>query len=41
MRTLTILLLAGVLLSGCNTFRGLGEDIRLLGEAIGRASSKK
>jgi len=41
MRVVAILLLASFLLSACNTMRGLGEDIRQLGDAIGRAASKK
>lgn len=41
-RTLPILLLAclaGFLLSGCNTARGVGEDIRDLGGIISHAAS--
>ncbi|MFO3904472.1 entericidin A/B family lipoprotein [Enterobacter hormaechei] len=41
-RTIKILLLmvlASVLLSGCNTARGVGEDIRSLGHAISHAAS--
>jgi entericidin A len=41
MRSVVILILAMLLLSGCNTMRGLGEDLRLLGESISRAASKK
>ncbi|AXF66547.1 entericidin, EcnA/B family [Leclercia sp. W17] len=41
-RTLKIILMtmiASALLSGCNTARGVGEDIRNLGNAISHAAS--
>ncbi|WP_333853548.1 entericidin A/B family lipoprotein [Leclercia sp.] len=41
-RTIKILLLmvlASSLLAGCNTARGVGEDIRSLGHAISHAAS--
>ncbi len=40
-RTLTIILTIVVasLLSGCNTARGMGEDIQSLGHVISRAAS--
>ncbi|WP_285127564.1 entericidin A/B family lipoprotein [Leclercia adecarboxylata] len=41
-RTIKILLLmvlAGSLLTGCNTARGIGEDIKSLGHAISHAAS--
>ena len=41
-RTIKILLLmvlASSLLSGCNTARGVGEDIKSLGNAISHAAS--
>ena len=40
-RTLTIILtiVVGSLLSGCNTARGMGEDIQSLGHVISRAAS--
>ncbi|HCN95271.1 MAG: entericidin A/B family lipoprotein [Leclercia adecarboxylata] len=41
-RTIKILLLmvlAGSLLTGCNTARGVGEDIKSLGHAISHAAS--
>ncbi|MEB6379566.1 entericidin A/B family lipoprotein [Leclercia adecarboxylata] len=42
LRTLKIILLmviASTLLSGCNTARGVGEDIKSLGNAISHAAS--
>lgn len=33
-----ILLVTGALLSGCNTFRGFGQDIQHLGNSISRAA---
>ncbi|MEG1211116.1 MAG: entericidin A/B family lipoprotein [Leclercia sp.] len=41
-RTIKIILmmvLASALLSGCNTARGVGEDIKDLGHAISHAAS--
>nr|WP_245397347.1 entericidin A/B family lipoprotein [Citrobacter rodentium] len=35
----TLLFLVTALLSGCNTARGFGEDVRHLGNAISRAAS--
>ena len=40
MRTVTIILLSCFLLGGCNTFKGLGEDLRQLGSAIERSASR-
>lgn len=40
MRSVLTLLIVSLLLSGCNTMRGLGEDIRRLGESIERAASR-
>lgn len=34
-----LLLLSGALLSGCNTFRGMGQDVQSLGHAISHAAS--
>lgn len=34
-----VLLFTGTLLSGCNTFRGMGEDVQSLGHAISHAAS--
>lgn len=34
-----VLLLTGTLLSGCNTFRGFGEDVKHLGNSISHAAS--
>ncbi|MFJ2976240.1 entericidin A/B family lipoprotein [Kluyvera sp. NPDC087067] len=34
-----LLLLSGTLLTGCNTARGVGEDIQSLGHAISHAVS--
>ncbi|PKH22421.1 EncA/B family entericidin [Enterobacterales bacterium CwR94] len=41
MKSATLLLLAlfmGTLLSGCNTFRGFGEDVSHVGGVISRAA---
>ena len=38
-KILLLMVLASVLLSGCNTARGVGEDIKSLGHAISRAAS--
>lgn len=38
-KILTLLLLSSVLLTGCNTARGVGEDIQGLGHAISHAVS--
>jgi Predicted small secreted protein len=38
-KTLLLLLIAGSLLSGCNTARGVGEDIKDLGHIISHAAS--
>ncbi|NUU68133.1 entericidin A/B family lipoprotein [Enterobacteriaceae bacterium BIT-l23] len=38
-RFLLPLLVASALLSGCNTFRGFGEDVQHLGGAIQRATN--
>ncbi|MGL4723722.1 MAG: entericidin A/B family lipoprotein [Scandinavium sp.] len=35
-----ILLFSGALLSGCNTFRGFGQDVEHLGNSISHAASK-
>ncbi|MFK3662608.1 MULTISPECIES: entericidin A/B family lipoprotein [Enterobacterales] len=35
-----ILLVSGALLSGCNTFRGFGQDVEHLGNSISHAASK-
>jgi entericidin A len=35
-----VLLLGGTLLSGCNTFRGFGQDVEHLGSSISHAASK-
>lgn len=35
-----ILLFSGALLSGCNTFRGFGQDVEHLGSSISRAANK-
>ena len=34
-----VLLFSTALLSGCNTFRGFGEDVRHLGNSISHAAS--
>jgi len=36
----SILVLATLLLSACNTFEGIGKDIKKGGEAIERAATK-
>ncbi len=38
--TMAILLAAALLLAGCNTVKGLGQDIENAGEAIQEAGSK-
>ncbi|AGB80005.1 hypothetical protein G163CM_31470 [Pseudocitrobacter corydidari] len=38
-KTLLLLIVAGALLSGCNTARGVGEDIKDLGSIISHAAS--
>lgn len=35
-----ILLCSTALLSGCNTFRGFGQDVEHLGNSISHAASK-
>ncbi|MBL8448123.1 MAG: entericidin A/B family lipoprotein [Zoogloeaceae bacterium] len=35
-----VLVLAAALLSGCNTVRGIGQDIEKGGEAIQRSANK-
>lgn len=37
-RCLPLVLLAGIVLSGCNTVHGLGKDIEKGGEAIQRVA---
>jgi len=39
LKLLLLLLLSGSLLTGCNTARGVGEDIQSLGHAISHAVS--
>lgn len=39
LKLLLLLLLSGSLLAGCNTARGVGEDIQSLGHAISHAVS--
>ena len=36
-RTTAVLLLPALLLSGCNTTRGIGRDVKSVGTAIERA----
>lgn len=38
-KILLLMFLASSLLSGCNTARGVGEDIKSLGHAISHAAS--
>lgn len=38
-RLIVLVLLASALLTGCNTARGFGEDIKHLGNSISRAAS--
>ncbi len=38
--TMAVLLAAAVLLAGCNTMKGLGQDIENAGEAIQEAGSE-
>ncbi len=37
MRAAILLLLAALLLAGCNTTRGIGKDVKSVGTAIERA----
>ncbi|WP_297196557.1 entericidin A/B family lipoprotein [uncultured Pluralibacter sp.] len=37
--TFFLLLLSAALLTGCNTFRGMGQDVQSLGHAISHAAS--
>ncbi|MBZ7673269.1 entericidin A/B family lipoprotein [Klebsiella grimontii] len=39
LKLLLLLVLGGSLLTGCNTARGVGEDIQSLGHAISHAVS--
>ena len=39
LKLLLLLLLSGSLVTGCNTARGVGEDIQSLGHAISHAVS--
>ena len=36
---LILMLFSATLLSGCNTFRGMGQDIQTLGHVISHAAS--
>ncbi|SFD01367.1 entericidin A [Kosakonia oryzae] len=38
-KILSLMLISSALLSGCNTARGMGEDIQSLGHAISHAVS--
>ncbi|KDE36310.1 entericidin A [Kosakonia sacchari] len=38
-KILSLMLISSALLSGCNTARGVGEDIQSLGHAISHAVS--
>ncbi|SCC45559.1 entericidin A [Kosakonia oryziphila] len=38
-KILSLMLISGALLSGCNTARGVGEDIQSLGHAISHSVS--
>ena len=43
MKTLTMVFIASLtlLISGCNTFRGVGQDVQKVGEKIEDAAKKK
>ena len=41
MKALLGLIAAGFLLAGCNTFEGIGKDIKTAGEKIEEAGKKK
>ena len=41
MRTIVTLLAAAFVLLGCNTVRGMGQDIQKAGEAIEDATKRK
>lgn len=38
-KLLILLFFSSALLAGCNTFRGMGEDVQSLGHAISHAAS--
>ena len=40
MRRILVVLIAGLVLAGCNTMQGLGKDIEQGGEALQRAGKK-
>ncbi len=40
MKIIMTLLALGVFLSGCNTFRGMGQDVQKVGEKIENAAKK-
>jgi entericidin A len=39
LKLLVVFLVASIALSGCNTFRGFGEDVKHLGNSISHAAS--
>ena len=41
MKRLVLLMVAGLLLSACNTMAGMGQDIQKAGETIEGAAKKK
>ena len=41
MKTIAILLAAAFLLAGCNTVKGVGQDVQKAGEKIEDAGKKK
>ena len=41
MKTIAILLAAAFVLAGCNTVRGIGQDVQKAGEKIEDATRKK
>jgi predicted small secreted protein len=40
-KTITTLLVAAFLLAGCNTVRGIGQDVQKAGETLEEAARKK
>lgn len=40
MKQIFILCLAGFIMAGCNTFEGLGKDVKKAGEVVENAAKK-
>ncbi len=41
MKRLMLLIVAALVLAGCNTFEGLGKDVQKAGETLENAAKKK